>query len=563
RDGDTSSSGTIAALIAVAGADGASVTSVNGADLTGSGIVSVTGGNGTLVVDLDSGTYEYQANVEDTGTDNFIFTITDGDGDTDSVAVSYNVNDRPNFETESFVWLPVDRGEQSPGFEGGYPIGLNVSDLDSTLSVEITEVPDDGQAGYYDGSNTFIPLNVGDIFVLAIGESMPQVVYIPPDVDLETVDDPITDIVSFSVTEDGDPLTTQTGTININAMPPFDLPGQEAQIGDGNTPLTSGNDQEADLVLNSNLVTAIAIDINNDGVINSSFIELFTDFQERPSSGGVPIPPDRIVLDELEATVTATVTLDGVEFIVIAENDGVNQWAFDAESGLMKAVVDYNDVMSADTGVFNGSLADYLVANPPEVGDTWSVVYNDSQGGNEQARFIKFDFTYDNPGDPSISVSGDADAVNIIYGTSATDMLTGGNEGDEIHGRGGDDVLVGGGGDDIFIGGGGNDRLSGDAGADTFIIRSTGEGIDTVTDYDNNESDILDISDILVGFDPDNDSLSDFVSITSDGADATVAVDPSGSGVAYADIALLSNITAGTMVTIQVSEDTTETLIVA
>jgi hypothetical protein len=74
--------------------------------------------------------------------------------------------------------------------------------------------------------------------------------------------------------------------------------------------------------------------------------------------------------------------------------------------------------------------------------------------------------------------------------------------------------------------------------------------------------DVIDISDILTGFDPENDTLSDFVSITSDGTDATVAVDPSGGG-AYTDVALLSNITTGTLVTIQVSEDTTETLIVA
>jgi hypothetical protein len=93
------------------------------------------------------------------------------------------------------------------------------------------------------------------------------------------------------------------------------------------------------------------------------------------------------------------------------------------------------------------------------------------------------------------------------------------------------------------------------------VIRSVDEGVDSITDYSNNESDVLDISDLLTGFDPNNDALSDFVSITSDGADATVAVDPSGAG-SYTDIALLSNITAGTLVTIQISEDTTETLIV-
>jgi VCBS repeat-containing protein len=561
RDGDTSASSTLAALIAVAGADGASVTSVNGMDLAGAGIVVVDGDNGSLVVNLDNGTYTYNANTEDTGSDNFVFTITDGDGDTDTVAVSYVVSDRPNFATDSYVWLPVDQAQQAPGYEAGYPIGLELSDLDSTLTVTITEVADDGQAGYYDDNNAFVPLNVGDTFTLAVGELMPQIVYIPPDVDLDTVVDPITDIVSFTVTEDGDPLTTQSGTININAMPPYDLPSQEVLIGDGSSPLTSGNDLEGELVLDNNLVTAITRDIGNDDVINSSVIELFTDFQEKPSSGGVPIPAAHRADAELEATVTAKVIVDGIEFVVIAENDAESQWAYDSDSGLMKAVVDYNDVISADAGIFDGSLADYLAASPPDVGDTWTVIYQDSGPGNEQARFIKFNFSYDNPGDPSINVIGGADAPNIIYGSSGDDILTGGGAEDEIYGRGGDDVLVGGAGDDIVIGGDGDDQLNGDSGADRFVIRSVDEGVDSITDYSNNESDVLDISDLLTGFDPNNDALSDFVSITSDGADATVAVDPSGAG-SYTDIALLSNITAGTLVTIQISEDTTETLIV-
>jgi Ca2+-binding RTX toxin-like protein len=458
--------------------------------------------------------------------------------------------------------MPVDPAQQSPGYESGYPIGLEVSDLDSTLTVVITEVPDDGQAGYYDDSNSFIPLAVGDAFVLEAGEVMPQIVYIPPDVDLEAVVDPITDVVTFTVTEDGDPLSTQSGTININAMPPHDLPGQEALIGDGNTPLTSGNDQAGELLVNANLVTAITRDIGDDGVINTSFIELYTDFQERPSSGGVPIPDTHRADAELETTVSASVVIDGITFTVISENDAVNQWAYDSDSGLMKAVVDYNDILSADTAVFDGSLADYLAANPPEAGDNWTVIYQDSGSGNEQARFLKFDFAYENPGDPAINAVGGADAPNIIYGSTGDDLLTGSSSQDEIVGRDGNDVLVGGGGDDLFVGGGGEDTMTGGAGGDRFVFNAADEGVDTVTDYSNNESDVLDISDILTGFDPENDNLSDFVSITSDGTDATLAVDPGGGG-AYTDVALLTNITAGTIVTVQVSEDTTETLIVA
>ena len=143
--------------------------------------------------------------------------------------------------------------EIAPGATGTVKAKLDTKDFAGPISKSILVMTDDqgwGQAGYYDGSHTFVPLNAGDTFVLAAGEAMPQVVYLPPDVDLETVVDPITDIVSFTVTEDGDPLTTQSGTININAMPPYDLPGQEALIGDGNSPLTSGNCWKAQSQLN-------------------------------------------------------------------------------------------------------------------------------------------------------------------------------------------------------------------------------------------------------------------------------------------------------------------------
>jgi Ca2+-binding RTX toxin-like protein len=346
------------------------------------------------------------------------------------------------------------------------------------------------------------------------------------------------------------------------------------QIGDGHSPLTSGNNLDATLVVGTELVTAIGRDVGDNGTIDSSFINLFTDFQSRPSSGGVPIPNDHRADGALESTVTATINVDGITFAVIAENDGVNQWNYDPATGLMTASVDYNDVTSVNTGVFDGTLADYLVANPPQTGDNWTVTYNDSDGGNEQARFMRFEFVYDNPGDPSINVVGGIDAPNIIYGTSGMDSLTGGNVDDAIFGRenddslnglGGNDILVGGAGDDILIGGGGNDflagggsgdDLTGGVGADAFVIRSLGEGVDTIQDYHGSESDVIDISDILTGYDASIHQIENFVSMTSDGPDAIMAVDPAGTG-AYTDIAILSNMPVGSTVTVIVDQDHT------
>ncbi len=528
--------------------------------------------DGSYTYDLDDGNPVVDAlNVGDELEDVFTYTIQDEGGLTQSTSLNVTINgqnDRTIFNTGTFVWLPVAMDEMAPEYQDGYPIDLPVADVDSTLTVEITGIPDEGVAGYYDGG-VFIPLSVGDTFDLAIGESMPEIFYLPPTVDLYTQVDPVVDVVSFTVTEDGDSATTTAGTITINAMPPHELPGQEALIGDGSSPLTSGRDLEAALTLDAKLVNAINTDLADDGVINNSFIELLTDFQSRPASGGVPISDAHRADQALEDTVTATIMVDGIEFIVINENDGINQWVYDADTGLMTAVIDYNDVMDLATGTI--SLADHLANNQPSTGDVWTVTYSDSDGGNEQARFIKFNFAYENPGDPSISVTGDEFSPNIIFGTSGTDILTGGNVDDKMFGREGDDqlngldgndILVGGGGDDIIVGGAGNDEIHGGEGADAYVINSLSDGVDTIVNYNDSESDVLDISDILTGYDINNDDIADFVNITTDGADAIVSVDPTGAG-AYTDIAVLANISGNTVTVIVDQDNNSETLIVA
>jgi Ca2+-binding RTX toxin-like protein len=236
----------------------------------------------------------------------------------------------------------------------------------------------------------------------------------------------------------------------------------------------------------------------------------------------------------------------------------------------MKATVDYDQMFNvADPSV---SLANYLLANPPAVGDTWTLTYNDSEGGNEQARFVRGNFEFDTFGDASITVVGDPASENIIFGTDEDDSLTGGNVDDKIFGRGGNDsidgldgndLLVGGNEDDILIGADGLDVLTGGGGADTFVIQSLNDGIDTITDYNDGESDVIDIADLLTGFDVQNDDIANFVRVDSDGSDTTLAVDPTGNG-SYTDVAILSNITSGSTVTVIVDQNnTSESLIVA
>lgn len=77
--------------------------------------------------------------------------------------------------------------------------------------------------------------------------------------------------------------------------------------------------------------------------------------------------------------------------------------------------------------------------------------------------------------------------------------------GNELHGSGGDDHLVGSQGDDILYGGAGSDILTGGLGSDTFAWTLPDAGsasqpaVDTITDFNLQQGDRLDLSDMLGG----------------------------------------------------------------
>ena len=178
----------------------------------------------------------------------------------------------------------------------------------------------------------------------------------------------------------------------------------------------------------------------------------------------------------------------------------------------------------------------------PEVGadsqETFLYTLADTDGRTAAA-----DFTVHvadiNPDSPVADIAGGS-GIDVIYGTS------------------GDDILNGGDGDDILFGRLGNDELTGGSGADTFVYRAIAEGPDTITDYNPDEQDVLDISSILVDADP-NDvvaNIENYVSATSDGSDTRIAADPTGSGTFIdADIARLATVTTGQVI-LTIADDT-------
>lgn len=81
-----------------------------------------------------------------------------------------------------------------------------------------------------------------------------------------------------------------------------------------------------------------------------------------------------------------------------------------------------------------------------------------------------------------------------------------------------------------LIGGNGNDNLYGSDGMDIFTFGATGSAnSDTVYGF-NRQIDKIDISDLLTGYDPLTESITNFVQITDSGANSILRVDTTGSG---------------------------------
>lgn len=130
---------------------------------------------------------------------------------------------------------------------------------------------------------------------------------------------------------------------------------------------------------------------------------------------------------------------------------------------------------------------------------------------------------------------------DILYGLGGDDDLEGKNGNDILYGGDGNDDLDGDAGDDILYGGDGFDIMRGEGGADTFVFESASafNDIDEIDDFDVSENDVLDLSDLLGGYDPLNDAITDFVEITTSGADSIVKVDVDGGADNFVQVAFI------------------------
>ena len=149
--------------------------------------------------------------------------------------------------------------------------------------------------------------------------------------------------------------------------------------------------------------------------------------------------------------------------------------------------------------------------------------------------------------DDGIQIQISPEDHQLHQGTSAGETLDfsgSGNQAVTLLGLEGDDELIGAEGNDILIGGKGDDILTGGDGVDVFDWNQGDEGtdgspaIDTVTDFDTAEGDILDLADILLGETDDAVTLDNYLSFSSDGTDTTINVSTTSGGPVVQQIVL-------------------------
>ncbi len=183
---------------------------------------------------------------------------------------------------------------------------------------------------------------------------------------------------------------------------------------------------------------------------------------------------------------------------------------------------------------------------------------NDIIYGYRGSTTVHANFLYAGDGDDQVHGGSGVDTIegnagnDTLRGYNGNDTIDGGDGNDLIYGGSQDDLLMGGAGNDqllgdnnndILIGGLGTDELTGGTGADTFrfLEGQTFDAVDTIKDFNTTQLDVIDIRDILEGYDPQTHAITDFVQITTSGSNSLLAVDANGGGDNFIQIAVILN----------------------
>ena len=473
-------------------------------------IAGFTTANVTNAAAPGSTTWAYSASVNldflDLGeqiTLSYTVTATDNNGVTATDVVTVTItgtNDAP-VVAGTCVWLPSDPSQQTPGFTNGYPLMVNVpTDIDGeNIIVTATNAP----AGvfYFNGA-IYVAVTASTVLYNPAGNInlLDDLVYRPT---ASAIDTP--SVVLNLSANDGTIATPYS--VTINELPPNRLPASSAEVGDGSSPLTSGNDQQTTTILTQSFVDGISANLTG------ATIKVYTDFQQSPFATPIPVAEQNPTTfnaanagSQREGEVQVELWIGANKFAIVEDDLTAGtfeqSWFFDSATGLMAATVNYSNIFLLNgAGVATATtLASFLGTNPPLAGQTWTLNYFDNDGGNFQARTVRFEFFFNDPGDPGIVVAGDNTKADLIYGTSGNDNLSGQAGNDTIIGRAGIDVISGGAGNDILRGGAGNDTIDGGLGTDMLDL-SDATGALTVTVVQSGVNTSLNVSGVGLGTD--------------------------------------------------------------
>lgn len=131
-----------------------------------------------------------------------------------------------------------------------------------------------------------------------------------------------------------------------------------------------------------------------------------------------------------------------------------------------------------------------------------------------------------------LSYLGDADFDDIVFNMTVenrTILTPGVDDNDILNGGAGNDTLYGGFGNDLLIFGQGADNLYGGDGSDTFLMNYMDTAVDQIFDFDTGAGkDVLDISNILEGYNSLTSAFNDFVRLVHNGGNDDLYVNADG-----------------------------------
>jgi Ca2+-binding RTX toxin-like protein len=283
--------------------------------------------------------------------------------------------------------------------------------------------------------------------------------------------------------------------------------------------------------------------------------------------------------DNLTVTAAAIMTLAGASVTLLANGDftyegatgfvGTDSFEYTLEDGNGGFDTAFASItVTAPTGAIVGDNSDDSIAtgigsdtvfagdgnNTVSTGSGDDAIYA-GNGDDNLNSGSGDDIVYVSGGDNTVLSGSGNDTVttgngdDIIESGSGHDVISSGAGNDDINSGSGDDIIYAGAGndvisagsgDDFLAGGFGADIMTGGSGADTFYFDSA-DAVDTITDFSLFDEDVLNIADLLTGFDPLADALSNWTNVSESGSDSILSVDQDGLGAAFSmtQIALL------------------------